>query len=109
MNAKTWMILCGFGSPLMVGTVAGFILARVWVPFIYLCVGCSLAVIVLSTFGAWFGILICLGRLHMGCPFCAARSPSSGGGARNLYVDCPECGTIRVTARPFRTAIASKC
>jgi hypothetical protein len=108
MNAKTWMTLCGFGPPLMIGTVAGFVFAHLWAPFIFLCVGCSLALIALSTVGAWFGILICLRRLHFGCPLCAVRSPYSGGGARSLYVDCPECGTIRITARPFRTAVASK-
>jgi hypothetical protein len=107
MNAKTWFTICGFAPLLMIGA-SSFLILRQVPQLVYLCIACSMALAIVCTIGAWFGILICLGRLHFGCPFCNTRSPFTGGGGRNLYLKCPNCGTVCVTIRNFRPATAEK-
>ena len=108
MNAKTWQTICGFSLALFFAVAATFIFPPSHPYLRYLGTACFIVLAVLCLTGAWFGILLCLGRLHFGCPFCGTRSRVAGGTKKDLYLECPSCGSVCVTSRPFRTATASK-
>jgi hypothetical protein len=108
MNAKTWQTLGGFGLPLMMVIGVGVVFGRGHGVPTYVLAACSLAVAVLGGVGAYFGVLLALGRLHFGCPLCGTRSRVTGGTRKDLYLDCPSCGPVRVTSRLLRPATADK-
>ncbi|MEA3210210.1 MAG: hypothetical protein QOE70_3267 [Chthoniobacter sp.] len=108
MNAKTWQTVCGFSVALFVAVAASFIFSPSQPLLRYLGAACLAILIVVGFTGAWFGLLLCLGRLHFGCPFCGTRSPVAGATKKHLYLECPSCGPVCVTSRPFRTATASR-
>jgi hypothetical protein len=106
MNAKTWQTIGGFAVPMFLVIMAALIF-----PFPLLRLAgflCLVAVTLLCLTGAWFGILLCRGRLHLGCPFCDARSQVTHGTKKQLFLECPSCGSVCVTCRPFRMATASR-
>jgi hypothetical protein len=108
MNAKTWQSIGGFSLALFLAVVAFFIFPPSHPLLRYLSNACIGLLVILCIIGAWFGFLLCLGRLYFGCPFCGSRSQVVGGTKKDLYLECPSCGHICVTARPFRAATATK-
>lgn len=108
MNAKTWQTIGGFSLGLCLAIAAFFFFPPSHPVLRCLNVACLATLVVLGLMGAWFGILLCFGRLYFGCPFCGARSRAVGVTSKHLYLDCPSCGAVCVTSRPFRTATAFK-
>lgn len=53
--------------------------------------------ICIGALGAVFGLLLVLGRLKMGCPQCSRASKVYAGSGHVLYLECPECGELRVS------------
>lgn len=108
MNAKTWQTVCGSSLGLFFVVAATFIFPPSHPVLRHLGTACFIILALLCLVGAWFGILLCVGGLHFGCPFCRARSQVTGGTSRDLYIECPSCGPVCVSSRPFRIATASK-
>lgn len=108
MNAKTWQTLCGLAAyPFAAAVVVSFL--KVSHPVLILFGNIfNIFFITLCAVGACMGVMFCLRRLHLGCPFCHARSRVVGGAGRQIFVECPSCGTVQVTCRFFRTATAEK-
>jgi hypothetical protein len=106
MNAKLWQTLVGFSYITPLFFLAAFFLpADLSVAFFTAMI---VAVMPLGLAGAWFAILLSLGKLRFDCPFCWTRSPVVGADKRNLYLECPNCGQVCVTSRPFRSSLAAK-
>jgi hypothetical protein len=108
MNAKTWQTLGGFALPLIVVIGVGLVFGRGHGLPTYVLAACSLAVAGLGVVGAYFGVLLTLGRLYFGCPLCGTRSRVTGGTRKDMYLDCPSCGPVRVTSRFLRPATFCK-
>lgn len=108
MNAHTWQSLRPIALGLFAIVGVEFIFPSSH-PFLQIASNVALIILMVLCFtGAWFGLLLVLGRLHFGCPFCHTRSPIIGATKTELFLTCPECGEICVTARAFGSAVSEK-
>jgi len=104
MPFRIWFYLTKVGGPILFGIIfatffseSDSLLGRV--NFVAKCVLVSLCLI-----GAFMGILMVVGRLRMGCPFCG-KSGSVGGNKRDgMWMKCDSCGFVRGSG-PFGLTI----
>ncbi len=66
--------------------------------FIWPVVAAILWGLLIALFGAYQGIMLACGRLYLGCPICDAKSCVAGGDRDGMYLDCPDCGELRLKA-----------
>ncbi len=95
LNARTWHRLCLSAYILFPAVVISWSLPRDS-PFIWPAALAVLWGFLVAGLGAIQGILLALGKLHLGCPLCDARSLVLGGGRDGTYLECPRCGELRL-------------
>ena len=107
MNARVWQNLCGAFPLLMVGAALGIFMPNEF--FAKLIANVSTILIVsLGLLGGFFGLMLVLGRLYMGCPLCNKRSKVWGGTGKELYLECPSCSHVCTTMRFLRPSVAEQ-
>jgi len=96
INVKTWLWTCRLSVLLAALVIAAKIYPEeTWLAHVGTTALIVLTVICLS--GAFMGLLLVLGRLYLGCPLCGMRSRAVGGRGSLLWMECPCCGTLRVS------------
>ena len=95
LNARTWHRLCVSAYIIFPAVIIGWMLPEnsVFVWPVAVAIGWGILV---AVFGAIQGIMVARGRFYLGCPRCNARSHVSGGGRDGLYLNCPDCGELRL-------------
>lgn len=91
LNARTWYWLCV--SVCVMAPLALFGISDRY-PFDWLSGMATLWVIAIGILGAFLGVALVLGKLHLGCPGCDTRSKVQGANRDGVYLDCPECGEL---------------
>ena len=96
MNIKTWFAICRWSILLFLAVAAGMAFpADHWFSSVS---GVALILlIILGVFGAVLGLKLVFGKLYFGCPQCGTRSNVLGGNKHEMFMECPECGILRLT------------
>jgi len=108
MNARTWQTLYRVSAALFFFVALGFISHPSHPILRAAYLTAEVLLIAWAICCAWLGLLLTLGRLDLGCPFCGARSRVIGHIQKDLVLDCPACGEIRIRGRVFGAAVSEK-
>lgn len=94
MPFRLWFYLAKIGGGVLFAIVAiAFLFSPDGVSGGFGLVALGLLVL-LCLVGAYLGILMSLGRLRMGCPFCGRSGPVGGSKAQGMWMECDSCGFI---------------
>ncbi len=102
MRATTWATICRTTLVVMPLAMGSYFFA----PEVYwLNVASSVAifaVIWVAFIGARMGIAVARGKLELRCPECDKDAKVLGRDKRELYLDCQNCGVVKVAMRGIR-------
>lgn len=108
LNARTWHRLCVSAYVIFPAGIIGWMLPDdsflIWPVTVAIIWGGLVA-----AFGAIQGIMLACGRLYWRCPRCDAKSSVAGGDSNGMYLDCPECGKLRLKLGHLFGLKAIKC
>lgn len=96
MPFSIWHYICRIAVPVLFLASPLVFLARPDSVLQRIGIGAILVLITLGLVGGMMGLLMCIDRLRMGCPFCGQKG-RVGGGSGGLTLACPACGLVYET------------
>lgn len=97
MNIKTWLNICRSSTVIFILVAAGMTVpSDHWLTTV---TGvATLVLIVLGIWGAALGLKLVFSTLYFGCPQCSTKSKVIGGNKREMFMECPQCGELRLSS-----------
>ncbi|HEX8910786.1 MAG TPA: hypothetical protein VF796_00405 [Humisphaera sp.] len=97
MPYRLWHVIGKLGVPLLLAMTAGGAALFHFHPgegTAWLFVAPLALLVAVGGLGAYFGLLLTLGRLRMRCPFCGLYGPVGGNKRDGAYMNCMRCGYV---------------